>query len=541
MKTKRKMQFILLMALLFVNIKVLQAGDLYSISAGTIKDPDIVSSMRIPVVDKEITLSVRVRGKGKHPVDVRFTIESPGLDKVTVWAKPSLVQDKDGSYTDYEAVWKPSKTGFYDFKVVIDPYGKSGDSVTSNNSAAILLPVTWRNIELIPWGPQPYCKWVGTSVPVGMKGVGSKKNNAVLADDIAYWKRRGTRTLGYIYCRPGSQMEKTAEQMIEYFVEKADAYAEMGCDGLIIDETGSYPDEQGFEFIRRFGVACDEIYKKYPHLQVYNWIGGPMHREEVEIARRNAHILLAESYETFHHGTYGPTFPNFISNRVERIGNSWDHKGLIALGTGRSCGREFRSHIENNVRLCRKLGPELPGIQYYVIRPLEEGAPYKGSFQEFLDDISIKYFIKPVLMVEENDIWLSNFDPTRKEKVSLQVRIHNIGGMAAKNVKAEFYARNMDTNKREVIATIVIPKIGNGMRIIEDKNPESIEYKVLDGTKYPVAHWYGKSKVLLNRALADLMWTPPKAGYYRIEVELQHSKQYTVLEGFAKRIVTVRD
>ena len=516
-----------------------EAVDLYSISAGTIKDPDIVSSMRIPVVDKEITLSARVRGKGKHPVDVRFTIESPGLDKVTVWAKPSLVQDKDGSYTDYEAVWKPSKTGFYDFKVVIDPYGKSSDSVTSNNSAAILLPVTWRNIELIPWGQQPYCKWVGTSVPVGMKGVGSKKNNAVLADDIAYWKRRGSRTLGFIYCRPRSQMEKTAEQMIEYFVEKADAYAEMGCDGLIIDETGSYPDEEGFEFIRRFGVACDKIHKKHPNLQVYNWIGGPMHREEVEIARRNGHILLAETYESFHHGTYGPTFPNFISNRVERIGNSWDHKkGLIALGVSGDCGRAFRPQFENNVRLCRKLGPEMPGICFYALPSLEKGESYEGSWPQFADFLAMKYFIKPVLVVRDNDIWLSDFDPAPKEDIALQLRIHNIGGMAARNVRVNCYARNVSSNKRTLLAKAVIPEIGNGSKALEkDTSTKKLkDHRMINGTKYPAS----SVKVFLNRALVDLSWKPKKAGYYKIEVELQSSDDYTILEGLAAKTIIVK-
>lgn len=53
-----------------------QAGDddLYSISPGSIEDPDIVWSRSIPVVKEKLTISARVRSKGEHPVEVRGEI-----------------------------------------------------------------------------------------------------------------------------------------------------------------------------------------------------------------------------------------------------------------------------------------------------------------------------------------------------------------------------------------------------------------------------------------------------------------------------------
>src|SRR5438128_12249078 len=57
-------------------------GDLFSISSGPVDDPDIVSSPCIPVVGRPVTLSARVRGSGKHPVDVRFLLKVRGQQDV---------------------------------------------------------------------------------------------------------------------------------------------------------------------------------------------------------------------------------------------------------------------------------------------------------------------------------------------------------------------------------------------------------------------------------------------------------------------------
>ena len=40
------------------------AGDLLSISAATIEEPDIVWSQRVPWLGEEVTISARVRGEG---------------------------------------------------------------------------------------------------------------------------------------------------------------------------------------------------------------------------------------------------------------------------------------------------------------------------------------------------------------------------------------------------------------------------------------------------------------------------------------------
>ena len=44
---------------------------------------------------------------------------------------------------------------------------------------------------------------------------------------------------------------------------------------------------------------------------------------------------------------------------------------------------------------------------------------------------------------------------------------------------------------------------------------------------------------MFNRALVDTTWKPRRPGYYRIEVELEPSNQYTILEGLAERTIIV--
>ena len=87
-------------------------GDLFSISAGPVDDPDIVSSPCIPVVGRPVTLSARVRGPGKHPVEVRFLLKARGQENVLLPARPGPPPKSDKNappYVEYQAAWKPTK------------------------------------------------------------------------------------------------------------------------------------------------------------------------------------------------------------------------------------------------------------------------------------------------------------------------------------------------------------------------------------------------------------------------------------------------
>ena len=513
-------------------------GDLFSISPGPIEDPDVVWSKRIPVAGEEITISARVRGKGKHPVAVRFVLDAMGAPKVTLSAGPSDRQDGKGQYVDYEAAWKPSETGLYRLTVTVDPEKKAGDPATENNVAVVTIPVVWRDLHFLAWGDQKRAKWISTGCSVWGRSL----------VDIPYWHRRGTLALGRITMKGIWKVGGlSAEEAAQRLMKVVERYRKRGADGLAIDELGG-------TYAAKLGLAFDRLHDKYPKFRVYIWITGGITRDEVSCAQRNEHILMGNIFER-HIDNFGPNFPAALAHRLRMLQGDGmiDPPGEVAI-ISLAVGRTYRPQIESNVRLYRKLAPAMPGILYYDIPrrfyipefAMLEGdqGEYKGSFQEFLDDLTLRYFIKPVLMVEENNIWVSQYYPRRGNSVSIQARIHNTGGMAARNVGVKIYARHLGSNKRELLTATIVPKIGHGGRWTTDKERANApaDNAVVDGTKHPV--WYYRPRqgfVELSRALVDAQWRPAGSGYYSIEVELDSSEQYTALEGFAKRLVSVAE
>jgi hypothetical protein len=147
----------------------------------------------------------------------------------------------------------------------------------------------------------------------------------------------------------------------------------------------------------------------------------------------------------------------------------------------------------------------------------------------------------PTVAVTADDIWLSNYSPEHGEEVEIQIRVHNVSKTPATHVGVQIYARDRETNEREPIASVVIPRIGTEVEWIEEDEVETELYKVVDGTKYPMSRSGNTSIVLFTRALVDAVWTPQQAGYVQLEVELEPSDAYLFREGqgSAARIVPV--
>ena len=77
------------------------------------------------------------------------------------------------------------------------------------------------------------------------------------------------------------------------------------------------------------------------------------------------------------------------------------------------------------------------------------------------------------------------------------------------------------------------------VRDIKEDKPALNDHKIINGTKYPVARWANTTRALLNRALVDVLWTPEKSGCYRLEAELQPSKDYAIGRGLARAAIAV--
>ncbi len=505
------------------------SDDLLSIVAGTIENPDIVWSPRIPHIGEEITLSARVRGKGAgKAVSVRFTLEAADIKKIVLDAKPDAKQKGAGKFMDYEAKWKPKETGFYTFTVQIDPDNKSGDSFVRNNTASATIPVTWTELHIIGWGDSRHCRWVGTAT------------YCPTPEDIPYWRRRGSKPLGFISHRQQNFVKLSQEELTKSILNSAKQISEAGYDGFLIDELGSYPTEESMAYVYRIGNAFMAVKKNYPKLRAYNWTGGGLLPTEAAWARAAGHILMTEAYPDLITNVFGThSFEKRLENRIQVARNTdalFNHAQqacmIVALGVGPDCGVPLRPHIENWVRWCRLLGPEAPGICFYAMQPEQ---------YDFYDEMTVKYFLKPVIMVKATDVFLSDYDLKVGKNVDVTARIRNIGGVRARNVKVRIYTRNLADGKRTSIHETTVGEIRNGILEIEEENPPSKVIRKINGIEYPSMHYGpGKwTKVFVDRALVTFPWTPKRSGYHAIEVEVQPSPQYTVLQGYQKLVFPV--
>ncbi|KKK90789.1 hypothetical protein LCGC14_2719460, partial [marine sediment metagenome] len=140
------------------------------------------------------------------------------------------------------------------------------------------------------------------------------------------------------------------------------------------------------------------------------------------------------------------------------------------------------------------------------------------------------------IMVKATDVFLSDYDLKVGKNVDVTARIRNIGGVRARNVKVSIYTRNLADGKRTSIHETTVGEIRNGILEIEEENPPTKVIRKINGIEYPSMHYGpGKwTKVYVDRALVTFPWTPKRSGYHAIEVEVQPSPQYTVLQGYQK-------
>ena len=128
----------------------------------------------------------------------------------------------------------------------------------------------------------------------------------------------------------------------------------------------------------------------------------------------------------------------------------------------------------------------------------------------------------------------------------MRVRVHNVGAMEAERVKVRVFARDLQTLKRQPIGETEVPEIGVGKLTVK---PDK-EFKPTKGNKAPPVTWKdvngvrvplraGPSHVRMDRRMVEAKWTPTAAGHYRVEVEIAPSPQYTLLDGYAEKVVVV--
>ena len=103
------------------------------------------------------------------------------------------------------------------------------------------------------------------------------------------------------------------------------------------------------------------------------------------------------------------------------------------------------------------------------------------------------------------------------------------------------------TNQRRLIGDVTVPRIGVGFITVEpdepfEATPENrappVKWKVVDGIRVPMRG--APTAVRLDRQIVEAKWKPEARGHSRIELEVSPSTQFTLLDGYAEKLLTVR-
>ena len=183
--------------------------------------PEILLSRVLPVVNEELTLSVKADA------------DKPALLSITLEGK-QVVQEKIRSVNGkLTKKWIPTETGFYD--VTFDFGDKALGKVSMN------VPVVWCELYFMSWP---------VLTPDKFKDYRYLSTFVIATEDdkeaLQFWQDRGVKVVKYIYLRmgvmfPGPDPNKTEEEFIDERVARWSKELRKGYDGIWIDEFGEYP------------------------------------------------------------------------------------------------------------------------------------------------------------------------------------------------------------------------------------------------------------------------------------------------------------
>ena len=488
----------------------------------SISKPEINLSSVIPVVNRELEIRLDNAPAGQ---EIYFSIAYEGKDVLKEKAKPD-----DGKII---RKWTPKETGFY---TALFSFG--------TEKVSLEFPVVYKEIYFVAWPPvepsERDLRYLSSYVVCNEK-------------DIPYWKSRGSKTLDCTAGMSRIDMGISEEEAIKKAVDYWSAPIKKGFDGIFMDEFGEYPLPEGLKKVERAGKALIQLRKENPDMLIFPNIGGGLLREESIYIRQSGSIALLETYPNcFIHAWGTHSWRANLDHRVMVARNTdaiWDrrkkHGTLILLGIGCDGGGRLVPEMEDDVRYIKKTAPEMPGIGF-VCGAREKQYALDTGLRKAADDLCLKYYIKPVADIRE--IFFSNYTPCAGQNVDIFIRVHNLGGMDAKNVKLRLYAVESGRGKKIPIGEeIIIKKIGTGWVDIElnkeDKPRTYYEYREIEGNTYPIfqtAKKWGSNIIWIDRHVIKVSWKPGEKGCYTIIAELKPSDNYTILDGFMEKKLVVQ-
>lgn len=500
-------------------------------------ESDLTLSRRIPIRGERIELRARIRNDGDEPAtDVPIDLTLTDRDGKELTTHRAMIDVKAADSTSIAVEWTPEANGFYRFSVMIDAEEQIAESDEKNNTASWEFPVVFRRLYFNKWGAD-------------IKDLRYLNMSSVGYYTPEYWHRFGSIALHWA----GARIDPDDPEAAKSYIEHVGKLLGDGYDGIIIDEIGAYAGPGIRKTARMWEGIFQDLRNNHPQMELWIWNSGALRPELAEVYRRAGAIVLLELYEewftaAFHTHSFHSYLDLGISaaRRADLLNlDGSPHATILCPGVSHYHGGMARDQIEDQVRYIKKQAPEAPGISFYGGD--DEWSVALDSLNGFLDELCLKYYIMPVVTVSPHWIWLSDYGPVAGDEITVRTRIHNVGAMEAREVQVRIYARRIATNHRRLISEVALPRIGVGFVTVEPDEPfeatvenrvPPVTWKSVDGIRVPMRG--APAAVRLDRQIVEAKWKPETSGHYRLEVEVTPSTQFTLLEGYAEKLLTVR-
>ncbi len=482
-------------------------------------EPVVTLSNLIPVVEREVEITLRNAGSVKGAVPLSITQEGNEVFQKKVAPAEGKIAVK----------WTPKQTGFYKASFSLGKRKINRD-----------FAVVWTDMYFITWGPlkdaaMAQCEYLPAYHISGASNPDMKH--------VALLQSRGIKVIRYVSGAQHISSGPMSDETIDKWVAAWSAPMKQGFDGIFIDELGEYPTPELKQKLVGLHKTLVKLRKENPDMIIMPASAGALLREESIMYKYSDSVALLETYPTMFSRYFAShSIKAHIDHRIMVARNTdllyqhgRKHGAIILLGGRVDAPHEepITAEIEEYVRYIKKNAPEMHGIGFYGSVSADPEVNVQTQERLCRD-----YYIKPV--VDLREIRFTNYSPRAGEAVDILALIHNLGGMDARGIKARVYAAEVGSGKKKKIGEIDIEKIACGFLDLVKKSgkEQKFEYQEVNGNKYVVTDSY--NTVFLPRTTRKVTWKPAKKGYYSIIVEIEPSEQYTILDGVLEKTILVK-
>ena len=494
--------------LIFIKGVILCNGEekILGLSTDNIANSDITLSKSIPKEKDKVTIKARLHNLGKEAVKnvaVSFFLGDPDKGGKLIGSPRTISEIMGQGAATSSVEWDADKNGLYSIWV-----SALSKSPPCKATASLEVPVVVKDLYFWTWGMTVKdARYVNNTITV----TGKTKEEQEEARD--YWRNRGCIPL--LYKTGVSRKGQSEEDFVNYW-SSAD---KEGFPGILLDEIGCFPgtepeDKASEQYAAILLKALRKVKKETPKLFLAVCNAGNLNPVECAGYREGADLVLLEIYINYFRAFFKThSFYKYFDHRIEMARNlDLLDKSIVILSIDKLFGASTFSEIEEQVRYVVKTAPEMPGIAFWGGGASREWAD-KTGLPRFCDQLALKYYIKPVLMLKQEDITFSNYQPKVGEKTTVSVMVHNIGGMDANDIEIKFY--NETDGKKGLIGSRKIKILPAGQKIV-------------DKDRYP-----------MGQEMVNIDWEPQNNGYQNIIVEIDPPKGMTVLDGRLGKMICV--